>query len=370
MKRFLITLPLLLFIFLFSAKDSHAQFDNIGEILRGGANDANLLLESYVSPFAKGFGADLNTGWNNSARPYRMLGFDIKLSAAAAFVPSSDEFFDGADLVPRFEELELLSSSGISPTAAGPDEGPVARFGKTFTNPMTGQEETLFEFDMPRGTGLSFVPAPMVQASVGLIRSTDVTLRVLPTITLPETDGGQFNMFGLGVKHGLNQYLPGGRVLPIDLAAQIGFTRINFDVPVTVDPEEGGDIRNDYSDANWEGQNIGMAANAYTVNLLVGKNLPVLSVFAGVGFQSSTTSLKAEGAYPITVPNENFDGITDTRTRAIDEIVNPVDLDIDGANSVHALAGFRVRLGFLAVSGSYTVSKYPVANVGVGLSFR
>lgn len=369
MKRFLLTLPLLLFIILFSAKDSHAQFDNVGEILRGGANDANLLLENYITPFANGFGADLNTGWSNSARPYRTLGFDIRVNAAAAFVPSSDEFFDVADLEPRFDQLELFSS-GITPTVSGTDDGPTARLGQTYTNPMTGQEEELFSFDMPRGTGISFVPAPMVQATVGVIRSTDVTLRVLPTITLPETDGGQFNMFGLGVKHGLNQYIPGGRVLPVDLSAQIGFTRINFDVPVTVNPEENGDIRNDFDESNWEGQNVGMAANAYTVNLLVGRNLPILSVFAGVGFQSSTTSLKAEGAFPITVPNEDFDGFTDTRTRAIDEIVNPVDMDIDGANSVHALAGFRVRLGFLAVSGSYTVSKYPVANVGVGLSFR
>ncbi|WP_416221645.1 DUF6588 family protein [Rhodohalobacter sp.] len=34
------------------------------------------------------------------------------------------------------------------------------------------------------------------------------------------------------------------------------------------------------------------------------------------------------------------------------------------------MAGFRLRLAVLTISGSYTLSNYPVANIGVGISFR
>ena len=368
MKRLLLLLPILLLVF-FPQKQAYAQFDDMAEILRGGANDSNLLFEKYVSPYAVGLGANLNTGWNNSARPYRTLGFDLKLSAALAFVPGSDELFNVEDLVPQFQELELFSESGLTPTVAGSDDIARANLGKTFINPATGQEEELFDFTMPRGSGWSLVPTPMVQATVGLIRDTDLSLRFVPTISVPDSDG-EFNLFGFSVKHGINQYLPGGTVLPIDLSVQFGYTKLNLDLPTRVDPESGGDIRDDFAASNWDGQNIELGASAYNVNLLVGRNLPLIAVFAGVGYQSSNTYVKANGAFPVTVVNEQYDGVNDARPRAIEEIVNPIDFDIDGRNSVHALAGFRVRLGFIALSASYTVSEYPVANVGVGLSFR
>jgi len=46
-----------------------AQFEDSGEILRSGTNDANLLMEEYMKPFAKGFGAGLNSGWVNVLGP-------------------------------------------------------------------------------------------------------------------------------------------------------------------------------------------------------------------------------------------------------------------------------------------------------------
>ncbi len=361
-------LPLAVLLFM-PPKDAYAQFDDLGEILRAGTNDSNLLLESYVSPFANGLGANLNTGWTNSARPYRTLGFDLKFSAALSFVPGNDEIFDVEDLVPQFDQLELFSESGITPTVAGGDDLARANLGRTFINPATGQEEILFDFDMPRGDGWNLIPTPMVQATVGIPRDTDVSLRFVPTISVPDTDA-ELNLFGLSVKHGINQYLPGGKVLPIDLSLQLGYTKLSVDLPVSVEPESGGDIRDDFPATNWVGQNIEMGASSYNVNLLVGRSFPIVSVFAGLGYQSSNVTAKARGSYPITVVNEEYDGVNDARPRAIEEIVDPVDLDIEGRNSVHALAGFRVRLAFVAISGSYTISDYPVANVGVSLSFR
>ena len=336
---------------------ANAQFDGVGEILRSGANDSNLLLESYLRPYASGFAADLNTGWNNNARPYRTLGFDLRVNVPLAFVPSTDEIFDISQLT--FDTIEKLDGPDLTPTAAGPSDINRAIMGAE----RNGQE--IFSFEMPQGSGLPYVPAAMIQASVGVPYDSEVSIRALPTISIPDTDG-ELNLFGFGVKHGLNQWIPGGAVLPVDISAQFGYTRMGVDVPVDVRPQDNTDSysnSNEFDESTWDGQAIEMTSSGYTFNLLVGKSLPIISVFGGVGFQDANFSIKSLGSYPLESVNEDFE-------KEIEIIDRPLDLNFDSANSVHALAGFRVRLAILTISGSYTISNYPVANLGVGLSFR
>ena len=367
MKK-IISIPVILLSMFFTYSNAQAQVDDVGELLRSGVDDSNLLLENYLKPYANGFGANLNTGWNNSARPYRTLGFDIRVNAAFAVIPTSDEFFNIGALENQFQEVEVLNSVDFTPTIAGESENR-AVVGRTFTNPSTGQQEELFSFELPDGTGFGYAPTPMVQATVGLIKDTDISLRLVPTISTPDVDG-KVSLFGIGAKHGLNQWIPGGAVLPVDLSVQFGYTKFTFDVQTDVAPETGSDIYNSFDSSEWDNQEVAIESSGFTANLLVGKSLPILSVFAGVGFQSSTTDISANGSYPVTVPNENYNPTSRPEPKAVEAIVDPISISVDGTNSVHALAGFRIRLGFIAVSGSYTLSDYPVANVGVGLSFR
>lgn len=373
MKKILF-LPAIFLSMILSLNTAQAQIEDVGELLRSGVDDSNLLLENYLKPYADGFGANLNTGWNNSARPYKTLGFDIRVNAAFAFIPTSDEFFNILELENQFQEIEVLNSTSFTPTIAGESENR-AVVGRTYTNPATGRQEELFSFELPDGTGFGYAPSPMVQATVGLIKDTDVSLRLVPTVNTPSVDG-QVSLFGIGAKHGLNQWIPGGALLPVDLSVQFGYTKFNFEIQTDVLPEGGAvddpndDIYNTYDASQWENQEVSVESSGYTANLLVGKSLPILSVFAGVGFQSSTTDIAANGSYPVTVPNDGYNPTSQPEPKAIDAITDPISISVDGSNSVHALAGFRIRLGFIAVSGSYTLSDYPVANVGVGLSFR
>lgn len=367
MKKILSVPAILISLFLFFG-NAQAQVNNIGELLRSGAEDSNLLLENYLKPYTNGFGAGLNTGWNNSASPYKTLGFDIRFNAAFAVIPSSDDLFNITELKPQFQQVEILNDVDFTPTISG-ESGNRAVIGKMYYNRRTEQQEELFSFELPDGTGFGYTPSPMVQATIGLIKDTDVSLRLVPTVSTPEIDG-QVGLFGFGAKHGLNQWIPGGVLLPVDLSVQFGYTKFSFDVQTDVQPESGPDVSNPYNPSEWENQEIALESSGFTTNLLVGKSLPIISVFAGVGFQSSITDVSANGSYPVTVPNEEYNGTTNTDTKAIKAIVDPLSISVDGSNSVHALAGFRIRLGFFAVSGSYTLSDYPVANIGIGLSFR
>lgn len=368
-KKLTLFLTSFILISLTGLNSAKAQFGGSGDILLSGVNDANLLLKEYLRPFGNGFGADLNSGWVNSARPYRTLGFDLRVSVAGAYVPVGDRSFLVDNL--EFENLQRVGGPAESQTSFG-DNVPGSVMGVFANNPISNFPQEVTRFTMPQGSGYPYVPAPMLQLTVGAIKDTDVSLRYSPTVTM---DDFSVSLFGVGVKHGLNQWLPGGALLPVDLSVQVGYTKLSSNFGLELRPEESEDIYNPFSGTPslWDDQKIDFEATGFTGNLLVGKNFPMLAVFGGVGFQTSKVSFLSPGAYPITGFNPDFD-FTDqseeTRQRIIERVDDPIDVSFNAENTVHALAGFRVRLGFVALSGSYTLSNYPVYNLGVGISFR
>lgn len=108
-----------------------------------------------------------------------------------------------------------------------------------------------------------------------------------------------------------------------------------------------------------------------TANLLVGKTLPFVSVFAGVGYQTSSMTVAASGNYPVASVNPDFelDPLNEQFYR-IEQITDPFDLEFDGLETIHYLAGVRLKIAILSISATYTLSDYPVASVGVGLGIR
>lgn len=366
----IIILTAALIFSLAGVKTASAQFSDTGDIIRAGASDANILLKEYLRPFGNGFGADLNSGWVNSARPYRTLGFDLRVSAAVSVVPTGDRSFDVTNI--NFENLEhAQGTTTIAQTLFGDDvSGPDMRV--MGTNPFTNQREEITRFTMPEGTGYPYVPAPMLQLTVGAIMDTDLSVRYIPTITM---DDFSVDLFGIGVRHGLNQWIPNGSLLPVDLSVQVGYTRLTSDYGVDLKPEKGSDIYNPFSGQPqlWNDQKIDFVAEGLTGNLLVGKNFPIISFYGGVGFQTSNVSINSPGSYPITSFNPDYNPTQtseETRERIIERLDDPINIDYTAENAFHAMAGFRIRLAVLTVSGSYTFSNYPVANLGVGISFR
>jgi len=353
-----------------TAEDARAQLNDAGEILRAGAQDANVLMENYLKPFGAGFGADLNSGWINTASAYKPFGFDLRVNAALSIVPDTDRMFSISDL--GLQQVKVLEGSSLTPTVSG-DEIDGAYVGQTFTNPVTGQEEELYGFNLPQGIGFPYVPAPMVQLTVGLAMDSDISVRYFPTYDVP--DMASVGLWGFGFRHGLNQWLPGGKLLPVDLSVQVGYTQINANSSFNVQPEiddmthvPSGYERNA---ARWRGQGMDLKASGFTGNLLVGKNLSFLSLFAGLGVQSSKVEIFTPGSFPVLDVNPDFDPRQDgSKPRMVSSIDAPIDLKLNGANDMHALAGFRIRMAIFTISGSYTYANYPVANLGIGISFR
>lgn len=364
----LLTLVLLFGFLGFETTTSFAQVGDVGSILQSGREDANTLAKAYLEPFGSGFGASLNTGWTNTAAPHSTLGFDLTVSTGLAIVPEGAKSFDVTEL--GLQQLELEGSDPITPTINGASE--TGSLLAAYAEGPQGDEKIL-EFNLPEGTGFGYVPAPTIKGAVGVVKDTELMLRYTPEYEVG--DFGSFNLFGVGAKHGINQWLPGGNLLPVDLSLMFGYTSMEvgsgFDITADDVIEDPANTENPYDDSQWNGQGISLNTDAWTVNALVGKSLPIVSVYAGLGYEASTLNISTPGSYPTVVPNEEYqDDPNNNDPFIVSAVDEPIDVSIEGDNGLHALAGFRLRFTVFHVSGSYTLSNYSSYNLGVGISFR
>jgi hypothetical protein len=332
------------------ATPTKAQFGDIGTFLRAGADDATKLTREYIRPLPTGFGSGLNAGFTEGSKPKKLLGFSLQIRPSLALVPSSDQEFDINDLV----------LSNIRPTDPNNTITPTIS-GDNTTGPELVIEDDnnneLSRFNMPKGLGIPAVPAPIVQASIGLIKSTDVTVRFVPETTIDNF--GSFSVLGGALKHGVNQYIPGGKLLPVDISVMVGFNKINLDAELDVKPDAGAVPNDPGNPGNFDDQAVKTETNTFVVNAYVGKALPFISVYGGLGYQKASLDVNVEGDYPVELPFNRYDVIND-----------PITFSLDSESSIHMLGGFRLKLGILAIYGEATVANYFTANAGVGISFR
>jgi len=122
MKKIILSISILLF-----------GFQSKSQVIEA---DAANFLEAYFSPIGESFGAGLNNGWYNTAKPHKLLGFDITLTLNGVSVPNEMQHFD-PNTIPNFSSDETT----VTPTILGNDEGATITYNNPNSNPV--------EFTMP-----------------------------------------------------------------------------------------------------------------------------------------------------------------------------------------------------------------------------
>lgn len=324
----LMSLPLTLF----------AQGD-IDLFLKAGKDDASKLMESYLTPAMNGFGYGINNGWYNTAKAHKTLGFDLTVTVSAVMVPSSKQYFTFRN--GDYSNIKLATGeSAQMPTAMGPNnEGPVLEIydengqstGVTFEGiPGLGLKDEI---------GINAVPAPIAQLGIGIAKNTDLKFRYIPKIDMG--GDGDIGLFGIGVMHDVKQWVPGIKMLPFDLSALVGYTKltVNYDMDGNVDGEN---------------QIANLSATGVTFQGIISKQISVLTLYGALGYNSTKTGVKVKGTYEL----DDYGTLED-----------PVDLSF-GEGSMMLTAGFRLKLAILTLHADYTLNKYPVLSAGIGFSVR
>ncbi len=368
MKKQLLKLSLL-GVMCTSIGQVYAQGDVAG-IIRGGVADANTLMNGYMSPIMKSFGAGLNSGWFQTAKPHGIGGFDITISANGTFAPTEDQTYDISKM--KLNKMQLAPGQNpIAPTVFGEDKsGPLMDLHDK--SPLTGNDTVMTSFNMPPGTGFNMFAVPTVQIAVGVGFGTEVALRFVPTTSVGDFGIG---LFGFGIKHDVKQWIPGIKEMPFDLSVMFGYTRINADMKI--DLQASTNDTNVYVPNNLEkirNQKLEFSGGAWTANVLVSKKLGPLTGYLGLGYQNSSVSFKLVGDYPITVPNDPAKATDPTdpsfgKVATVSTVKDPINITGD-LSGMRATMGLRLKLAILTIHGDYTFAEYNVASVGIGLNIQ
>jgi len=178
------------------------------------------------------------------------------------------------------------------------------------------------------------MPLPMIQAGIGLIKNTAIDIRYMPMLNVG--NAVKVNLFGIGVKHDLLQWIPVvGDAIPMSLSIQAGYTNLNTELKIS-------------------DQEVSLNTKATTINLVASRKLLMVTAYAGIGYNSSTTSFTADTKFDLN--GVNFE--------------EKIEMDFESNNNLRANIGLRLNITLITIQADYTFAKYPTATLGVGVSLR
>ena len=356
-------LPFLILVLISST--AVGQLNSVGNIMSAGTADASKIFGAYLKPYANAFGSDLNGGWYNTAKVHKLLGFDLTLTINTAFVPSSDKTYD----VSKLGLKGTTSGSPIAPTVAGKNSsGPNVTY-----NQMVGTTNvTLASFNTPKGTGLGFIPSPMLQLGIGIIKETELIGRYVPNINIG--DNGSVSAWGFGLKHSIKQWIPGVKMEPFfHLSFFGGYTqlkttsKLNFQKEYYTNLNSGITFTDNTGGAKFDNQKMEMKVNGMTFNILASFDFPVITLYGAVGISNTKTNLKLKGDYPMI-------SVSGTNPPAIVSLTDPLNIEMksmSGSKTKPRLnGGVKFKLSVITIHFDYTYANYSVVTAGLGISVR
>ena len=150
------------------------------------------------------------------------------------------------------------------------------------------------------------------------------------------SDNINVNLFGVGIKHDLLQWIPGiGDAIPMSLSLQGGYTSLNTELKVV-------------------GQQVALSTKATTINLIASKKILMVTGYAGIGYNSAITKFSADA-------NFELNGI------AFNE---KIEMDFASNKDLRTNIGLRINMAIVTIQADYTLAKYPTATLGLGVSLR
>ena len=337
---------------------SFSQFNNV-DFLRSAPADGVKYIQAYISTWANAFGAGLNGGWYNTAKPHKLGGFDITLNTSVGIVPTSAQTFDAS----KIGLSSSITGAGISSTVAGPDKaGPLMSY--------SANGVTLASFYAPQGANWRYIPVPTAQVGIGLPFGTELKVRFVPKINIKD---GNVSLWGVGLVHSILQYLPGNKLLPFDVSVFGGYTKLSANVPLSLQPGTPTNYSPTYNLAtSFKDQNLHVAVGALNISAIASLNLPVITFYGGLGYCKTKTEMKFEGNFPtptlnIAVPTNPHSEYADNGVIAGNKFPS---MNIENFSGLRANVGFRIKLAVITIHADYTKAQYNVFSTGLGVSFR
>lgn len=182
--------------------------------------DMVFLSSEFVSPAADASVYQATSAWYSTAKGLDKFQVDISIHANALFIPNRRQSFTVSNSDFSSFEIRGGNESASIPTALGGDTNTFFDF------TLDGGEYELQAFE---GVNEDVLAHPYIQASVGLWKETDLTVRYSPKVKIDVSD---YQIFGLALKHNLSQY--NRKENGVEVAVLLSYSK--FDLDLFFDP--------------------------------------------------------------------------------------------------------------------------------------
>ncbi|MGB5237140.1 MAG: DUF6588 family protein [Flavobacteriaceae bacterium] len=331
----------ILFAIIFSCTGSLYAQSGLDDLLLAGIDDAQRFTNDYLAPASEGIIYGVSGSWYNTADAKPFGGFEISLIGNLTFFNNKEDKKQFILNTTDYENLQFVDGSISKPvsSALGDIEGVLV-----FVEDETGLLRE--QFELPSGLaseGLSFLPSGYIQASVGLIKATEVKVRFLPPIN---TNDARVSLYGFGLQHEFTKHLPADKVLPIAISGVIGYTRFDGNYDLTESSFIAG------SDQRFE-----MDINSWVFQAVVSTRLPVINFYGGLGYLTGKSNTDVLGTYTV-------------ESGPVQETyVDPFSVSAK-ASGVVGNVGAKLKLGFFRLNADYSLGEFNNFSFGINFGFR
>jgi hypothetical protein len=334
------------------------KFFPAAAVTSGGTANVQYLVGGYIAPLAEDLGGLINSGWYSTAENHKRFGFDLSVNMSTIFIEDQSKFFqiDNTQLT-GIGYLGTVTGNQPMATAYGPEsEVP------TFT--YNGLPNAPGGFNGPGGGNVSkdipigSMAIPTIQGGLGLFANTDLRFRFTPATTI---NGTEVKAWGVGVLHDIKQHIAGIKELPFSLSLLLAYSNM------TVTTDLGGLYETTAGSGSYAGQQGLGETTAFNAQVLISKQIPVLTFYGGLGYNSSTTTYSIKGDYYV-------DHAYLARSTPL--LVSPVSLKDPykqefTASGFRFTGGIRFKFGPIFLNTDYTFFRGEgLMSLGLGATVR
>jgi hypothetical protein len=198
----------------FSQLNLELAVQQVGYLL----NDAVLYSNKFIAPAANAIVYQTSTSWLETPQKKRLFEVNLSLHANVFFVPTKSSSFQINNSDFSFLQIENASSV-IVPNGLG-DSSVSYLVGNIANNPI--------RIETPKGINQQTMNYPYLQGTIGLWNGFELIGKYSSRVKLRK---GDFQVYGLGLKHNFSQYIPKLEQKNIHLAVLTAISKedLNFD---------------------------------------------------------------------------------------------------------------------------------------------
>ena len=344
---------LLVLVFVLFSLNSFAQLNSVGELIRGGVEDGQKLMMSYLYPYEKALGYTVidNSKIYTESEDYFKLHLAFGLKVNSIFIPNQDLSFDVNSL--NLSRMEPANSNlHISPTVFG-DTTSISMKSKDEFHPPFQPSNATATFNTPQGINFHLLPIPELQFAASYLH----TQVISSGYYVPYKNITLWG-YNITLNNQISSIFSLLKDFPVQFDVSVGFGSSSQKVELDVKPDANFEL---FAKGPYDNQKFLLTLSGFSFGVGATYKISKFTIYSNMFYQHFDSRTQVLGNYPVNVkdPSGTF-GAT------IQDVIDPIDYS-------RSIGGLKVNFGtqydifkHMYLKADYALSSYHSMSLALG----